>query len=137
MKLFSRFWKSSKKPRKQRKYRLNAPLHIRKRMLKAHLSKQLRKKYNRRSFSVRTGDKVRITRGKYKGKQGSVESVDLKRLKITVSGVEITKNDGSKVHPLIDPSNVEILEFKVEDKMRKQALERSKKKNGKKTLKEA
>ena len=42
-------WKSSKQPRKQRKYRRNAPLHIRNKMMRAPLSKELRDKYKIRN----------------------------------------------------------------------------------------
>ena len=124
MKAFSRFWKSSKKPRKQRKYRFNAPLHIRKRMLRAHLSKQLREKYKCRSFGLRVGDKVKVLRGAFRGKEGTIKEVDSKRLKVTVNGVEITKNDGTKVFPYLDPSNLQILELKTDDKARQKALAR-------------
>jgi len=124
MKPFSRFWKSSKKPRKQRKYRFNAPLHIRKRMLKANISKPLREKYKCRSFGLRVGDKVKVLRGRFRGKEGTIKEVDLKRLKVTVNGVEITKNDGTKVFPYLDPSNLQILELKTDDKARQKALAR-------------
>src|SRR3989338_176397 len=42
---FSTKWKESKQPRKQRKYRANAPLHLRKKFVNVNLSKELRKKY--------------------------------------------------------------------------------------------
>jgi len=38
---FSTTWKASKQPRKQRKYSANAPLHIKRKMLSANLSKTL------------------------------------------------------------------------------------------------
>ncbi|MCW1309534.1 MAG: 60S ribosomal protein L26, partial [Candidatus Nanoarchaeia archaeon] len=38
MKYWSKKWKSSKKPSKQRKYRYNAPLHIRRKFLSVNLS---------------------------------------------------------------------------------------------------
>ncbi|MCD6275005.1 MAG: 50S ribosomal protein L24, partial [Candidatus Aenigmarchaeota archaeon] len=48
--LFSKSWVKSKQPRKQRKYRHNAPKHIRQKFMHANLSKELREKYNRRSL---------------------------------------------------------------------------------------
>ena len=57
-------WKSSKQPRKQRKYRHNAPLHIRNKMMAAPLSKELKTKYKKRNITVRVGDKVKILKGK-------------------------------------------------------------------------
>lgn len=53
----------SKQPRKQRKARFNAALHLRHKFMSAPLSRELREKYNRRSFPVRKDDTVRILRG--------------------------------------------------------------------------
>ncbi|MBW2988663.1 50S ribosomal protein L24, partial [Candidatus Woesearchaeota archaeon] len=60
----------------------------------------------------------------FRGKEGTIKEVDLKRLKVTVNGVEITKNDGTKVFPYLDPSNLQILELKTDDKARQKALAR-------------
>ena len=65
---FSIHWKSSKQPRKQRKYAANAPLHLRKKFVSANLSKDLRKKQGKRNIPLRKGDIVKIMRGKFKGK---------------------------------------------------------------------
>ena len=46
-------WIASKQPRKQRKYLANAPIHIKKKMAGANLSKELRKKYGKRSMTLR------------------------------------------------------------------------------------
>lgn len=121
---FSKSWNSSRQPRKQRKYRANAPLHIRHKLMAAHLSEDLRKKYKRRSFPVRKGDKVRILRGQFKGTLGEIEEVNQKRYKIYVKGAEIDKGEGRKVRYPISPSNVIILTPNLEDKKRKEALER-------------
>ena len=67
MKFWSKHWKSSKQPRKQRKYVYHAPLHIRHKLLSAHLPKELREKYNRRSFPVRKGDEIEIMKVKITG----------------------------------------------------------------------
>lgn len=117
MKEWSKFWKSSSKPRKQRKYRYNAPLHIKGKFLSSHLSKELRKKIGKRSIRIRKGDKIIILRGQFKKKKSTVEMVDLKNSKVFVSGVEIKKKDGTKAFYPIDPSNVMITEL-MEDKKR-------------------
>ena len=44
---FSTKWNSSRQPRKQRKYLANAPLHLKRVLLSANLSKDLRKRYGR------------------------------------------------------------------------------------------
>jgi large subunit ribosomal protein L24 len=118
MKDFSRSWKSSKKPGKQRKYRYNAPLHITGRFLKCHLNKQLRERYKTRSKRVRTGDKIKVMRGQFKGKEGKVEKVDVKKTKVYVTKIEWQKKDGSKSLYPLDPSNLMILELDTTDKKR-------------------
>lgn len=120
-------WKSSRKAKKQRKYRYNAPLHIRKRLLNAHLSKELRQKYNRRSLALVKEDKVKVMRGKFKGHKGKIDQVMLKKSKVIVQGIEIEKKDGTKTMPLIDPSNLLLIELKLDDKKRLDLLQRTKK----------
>lgn len=124
MKRFSRSWNRSKKPRKQRKYRMNAPLHIKGKFLSATLSKELKAKYGKNSIRIRVGDSVKVMRGSYKGKSGKVESVDLKNERITISGIFRIKKDGSKAFIPIHPSNVMIIDLVLSDKRRKESLER-------------
>jgi len=115
---FSKHWKSSKRPSKQRKYSANAPLHIKRKLLSVNLSKELRKKHERRNIPVRKGDNVKIMRGKFKKKQGKIISIDVKSSKIKIEGIMIKKQDGSKVNVKIHPSNLQIVELNLEDKKR-------------------
>ena len=124
MNKFSKAWKSSKKPRKQRKYRLNAPLHIKQKFVHAHSSKDLFKKHGKRSIILRKGDKVKIMCGKFKKHEGKVEKVDLKKTRIFVSGVELTKKDGTKKLLALHPSNLMIIELNFDDKLRQKAFGR-------------
>ena len=124
MKTFSTHWKASINRRKQRKYRYQAPLHIKQSFLGAHLSKDLRKKYGKRSITLKTGDKVKIMRGQFKKKTGTVERINLKRLKVYVTGIELYKKDGSKAFLPLEPSNLLITELKTDDKKRIQLLEK-------------
>jgi len=124
-KKFSKKWKASRQPRKQRKYVFNAPLHIRKKFMSAHLSKELIKKYKRRNFPVRKGDKVVIMRGQFKGVSGEINLVNYKKIKLFIDGAQVLKKDGTKVFYPIHPSNVMIKELKLDDKVRKKAIERS------------
>ncbi len=127
MKTFSKAWISSKKISKQRKYRSNAPLHIKGKFLSAHLSKELKQKYGKRSLRIRKGDKVKIAVGTHKNKNGTVEKVNVKQSKIYITGVETVKKDGSKSLYPIQPSNLIITELNLSDKARKQKLEAIKK----------
>ena len=124
MKNFSKSWKSSKNPGKQRKYRITAPLHIKHSLVNAHLSKELRKKFGKRSVALRKGDKVRVIAGKFKKHDGRTERIDLKHTKVFVSGMEITKKDGSKKPLALHPSNLMIMELNLDDKLRQKTLER-------------
>jgi len=123
---FSKTWKSSKQPRKQRKYRHNAPLHIKQKFMRAVLSKELRKKNNKRSFSLRKGDKVKVMRGQFKKHEGKVDRISLKKFKVYIEGVEVSKKDGTKTTYPFDNSNLMITELNLEDKMRRKMLERGK-----------
>lgn len=118
-KKFSTSWVSSKKPRKQRKYRANAPLSIKRKFLSAHLSKELIKNYQTRNIPLRKEDKVKIVRGQFKGKIGKVVKVLMKKSKIYVENMQNTKNDGTKTYIPIDPSNAIIIELNLTDKRRK------------------
>jgi large subunit ribosomal protein L24 len=115
---FSTKWKSSKQPRKQRKYIAKAPLHIKRKLLSVNLSKPLRSKYKKRNIPVRKGDVVKIMKGKFKGKQGKVLEVKTKTSKIYVEGIQVKKQDGSKVNVPLKAPNLQIVELKLEDKKR-------------------
>lgn len=121
---FSPKWIGSKQPRKQRKFRYNAPLHIRRKMISANLTKDLRKKYGKRNFPVVKGDNVRIMRGEFKNKTGKIENINMKKMQVSIEGIYRTKKDGTKVGVKFDSSNLQIKELELNDKKRKIALER-------------
>lgn len=114
---FSTAWKASRQTRKQRKYRANAPLHIRQKFVSANISKELRVKYGR-SMPVRNGDTVKIMRGKFSGKTGKVSKVNLKRGRISVEGIQIQKKDGTKVNVYFNPSKVQITQVNENKKIK-------------------
>lgn len=116
---------TSKQPRKQRKWLANAPTHRRRKMLGARLSDVLQDKYKRRSISVRKGDTVKVMRGEFKGSAGEVTRVNLTSYKIYVSGVTIKKANGRDVERAISPSNVLITDLFMDDKERREILERN------------
>ncbi len=124
---WSKSWKSSKQPRKQRKYRRNAPLHVRHKFLAANLSKELRKKYGIRALPLRKGDTVKIMRGSFKGKTGKISRIDLKKLKVYVENITMLKQDGRKVPMPLEPSNLQIIALNLDDKKRLKAIERKQK----------
>ena len=105
-------------PRKQRKALYTAPLHIRRKIMSANLSKDLRADIGKRSLPIRVGDKVQVVRGDFKGHEGKVESIDAKRYKVTVEGVTLSKPDGNAVLLPIHPSNLMISEADLKDERR-------------------
>lgn len=115
---FSTHWVSSKQPRKQRKYVAKAPLHIKSKLLCSNLSKELRKKYGKRNLRVRKGDVVKVMVGKYKGKQGKVSEITVSRQRLLIDGIQVKKQDGSKVSIPFKPSNLQIIELSLDDKKR-------------------
>jgi large subunit ribosomal protein L24 len=115
-KKFSRQWVKSKQPRKQRKYRANAPKHIQRKLRSAHLSKKLKEKYKKRSLPLRKGDGVKILRGQYKGKTTKVSG--FRSIKVLTEDVKIKKANQQEVAIPIDPSNLIITELNMEDRKR-------------------
>ncbi|MBI5393060.1 50S ribosomal protein L24 [Candidatus Woesearchaeota archaeon] len=126
---FSALWKSSTQVRKQRKYRYNAPLHILGKFLHSHLSKELRKEYGIRNLRVRTGDKVKIMRGNYKGAVGKILTVNVKNSFVTVEKTDRTRKDGTKSYYPFDASKVQIISLYTDDKQRAAYLQSLRKEN--------
>ncbi|MBN2567112.1 50S ribosomal protein L24 [Candidatus Woesearchaeota archaeon] len=122
---FSPAWKASTQARKQRKYRYNAPRHIQAGFLSAHLDKALREKHGRRSMRVRKGDRVKVLRGSFRGKDGKVDHVDVGRNAVYIEKLERSKKDGTKRLVPFNASNLMIVDLTLEDKKRKRILERT------------
>lgn len=133
---FSTKWKSSSQPRKQRKYRANAPLHLKKKFVRINLSKELRKSTGKRNMQIKKGDKVKIMKGKFKGKKGKVMDVNLKFSKVYVEGITVTKQDNSKANVKLQPSNLQIIELTERINKKTKNLEKKKTENTKKDVKE-
>ena len=116
----------TKQPRKARKRLYDAPLHQRWRFLNARVSEDIEKEYGVKRLPVRTGDTVRILRGDWRGHEGKVVDVSLKRSRIFVEGVTIKKADGTPVYYPIHPSKVMIIKLGEVDEIRKKIIERRK-----------
>ena len=116
---------TSTKARKQRKARYNAPLHIKRRMVSAHLDSALMSEYNVRSLPVRKGDTVKVVRGgeDFRKIEAKVAKVDVKNLKIIVENVTVPKADGTQKPKPIDPSDVVITKLDLSDPWRKEKLD--------------
>lgn len=123
-------WKRSKQARKQRKYRANAHIKLKRKFLSLNLSKELRKKYNKRNLPLRKGDTVKVLTGKFKNNKGKVLETN-KKMMVLVDNIQIVKRDGTKINVPISPSKLQIVELLLEDKKRIESLERKTKKESK------
>jgi len=128
---FNKTWNSSKQPRKQAKFRANAPNHIKKKFMGATLEKALREKYGRRNIEVRKGDEVKIMRGRFKGRQGKVGCVDVKNTRIQVEGIQRAKKGGEKLITWFHPSKVKIILLDTSDNRRLKSAKKTEKKETK------
>jgi large subunit ribosomal protein L24 len=117
---------TSSKPSVQRKILYNAPMHLRRKLLSARLSKELKEKYGVKNLPVRKGDTVKIMRGDYAGVEGKVSEVDTKKIRIYIENVTREKTSGSTVKVPIHPSKVMIVGLNLDDKWRVEALEKRK-----------
>ncbi len=115
---WSKNWKSSSKPSKQRKHRENAPYHQRKKFLNARLADDVREKIGTKTLPVRKGDKAEIMRGEWADATGQIDEVDYDDKKLFISGVETERVDTSDARIPIDPSNVQIVKLDLEDEQR-------------------
>merc|ERR1712194_208506 len=109
--------------RKSRKAYFTAPSHIRRKLMSAPLSKELRTKYNVRSLPIRRDDEVMIVRGHYHDREGKVTCVYRKKFRIHIERVTRDKANGQTVPIGIHPSKVQITKLKL-DKDRKDMLAR-------------
>jgi len=114
----------SAKPRKQRKFLYTAPLHLRRKMLSTHLSKELREKYKRRALPLRKGDEVQVMRGKFKEKTGKVARVNYKKYRVYVEGITRKRTVGTEAQVGLHPSKLKIINLNLDDKKRQKILER-------------
>ncbi len=91
--------------------------------MNCHLSKELIKKYSRRSLRIRKGDTVKILRGQFKGKTGKVMKIDLKKSRVNIENIQQIRRDGTKSFYPINVTNVVITTLDLSDKKRKMKLE--------------
>ncbi|CAD6576530.1 MAG: 60S ribosomal protein L26B [Alectoria sarmentosa] len=112
--------------RKSRKAHFSAPSSIRRVIMSAPLSKELREKHNVRAIPIRKDDEVTVTRGANKGREGKVTSVYRLKYVIHIERIAKEKSNGTSVPMGIAPSKVMITKLKI-DKDRENILERIKK----------
>ena len=91
--------------------------------LSATLSKELRKKYGKRSVRILEGDAVKVIRGEFSGIDGKVTKVSLSHNGINIEGVKKDRVKGDKFDVFIHTSNIVITGINSDDKWRINKLE--------------
>jgi large subunit ribosomal protein L26e len=103
-----KFSNKSSLRRKSRKAHFAAPSSVRRTLMSAPLSKELRAKYHARSIPVRKDDEVVVTRGTYKGKTGKVIQVYRRKWVIHVESIQREKANGTQVNIGLNASKVRL-----------------------------
>jgi large subunit ribosomal protein L24 len=114
----------SGKPRKQRRFRFTAPMHVRQKFVHVRVAKELAAKLaiKRRSVAVRRGDTVRVMSGSSRGKTGKVLSVDLRKGAVFIDGISRKNAKGKELQIPIKASNVYAIDLDLGDKLREARL---------------
>ncbi len=120
---WSKSWNSSTDPQKQRKYRQNAPQHVKDNFISANLSHNLRDKLGTRNLGIRNGDRVKVMRGDRTGAEGIVNRIDRENERVYIDGVEKEAVDGAKHQIPLRPSNVQIQSLNLSDADRLEAYD--------------
>lgn len=112
------------KPTKMRNNMIyQATFQTRSKQLGSSLSKELRKKYGKRSVRVIEGDNVTILRGEFKGVEGKISKISSQKSSVAIEGVKKEKTKGDKFDVYIHTSNLIVTSLNTEDKWRVSKLE--------------
>ncbi len=112
------------KPTKMRnKMIYRASYQTKSKQLGSALSKDLHKKYGKRSVRVIEGDSVTILRGEFKGVDGKVAEVSTAKSSVAIEGVKKEKTKGDKFDVFIHTSNLLVTSLNTDDKWRMAKLE--------------
>ncbi|MFH0954931.1 MAG: 50S ribosomal protein L24 [Candidatus Micrarchaeota archaeon] len=108
----------SKKPRKQRRFWRNLPLHLAQKRLAIHLNKELKKELKKTALPCRKEDAVQIVRGQFRGKTGKIAGVNYKKGTVTIEKILRKKTDGKEVLVPIQASNLILTAVERKDEAR-------------------
>ena len=100
-----------------------ATFQTRSKQLGSALSKDLHKKYGKRSVRVIEGDSVTILRGEFKGVDGKISKISTEKTSVAIDGVKKEKTKGEKFDVYIHTSNLVVTSLNSSDKWRIAKLE--------------
>ena len=125
------------KPTKMRNQQIyRAPYAVRSKQVSGSLSKDLQKKYGKRSVRLTLDDSVKIIRGEYKGIDGKITKISVAKSSVAIEGIKKEKLKGEKIDVYIPSSNILVTSLNTDDHWRKSKLEGKKPKSTPKEVKE-
>ena len=116
------------KPTKVRNHQTYRAMNqVASKQISAPISKDLRKKYSRRSARIMIDDTIKVIRGEYKGITGKVSKISTESNSIAIEGNKKEKLKGDKIDVYIHTTNVMITALNTDDKWRLKILEKKSK----------
>ena len=111
-------------PRKMRNKQIYyATMQNASKQLSCALSKDLRKKYGKRSARIIEGDTASIVRGEFAGVDGKVTKISIANRGVNIEGVKKEKLKGEKFDVYVHTTNIVISGLNSDDKWRINKLE--------------
>lgn len=111
-------------PRKMRNKQIYyATMQNASKQLSCALSKDLRKKYGKRSARIIEGDTASIVRGEFAGVDGKVTKISIADRGVNIEGVKKEKLKGEKFDVYVHTTNIVISGLNSDDKWRINKLE--------------
>ena len=111
-------------PRKTRNQQIYyAAMQTASKQLSCALSKDLRKKYGKRSARIKEGDTASIIRGEFAGVDGKVTKISVADRGVNSEGVKKEKLEGEKFDVYVDTTNIVLTGLDSGDKWRINKLE--------------
>ena len=111
-------------PRKTRNQQIYyAAMQTASKQLSCALSKDLRKKYGKRSVRIKEGDTASIIRGEFAGVDGKVTKISIPDRGVNIEGVKKEKLKGDKFDVYVRTTNIVLTALDSGDKWRINKLE--------------
>ena len=111
-------------PRKMRNQQIYyATMKTASKQLSCALSKELRKKYGKRSIRILKGDTAKIIRGEFAGVDGKVTKISIPDRGVNIEGVKKEKLKGDKFDVYVRTTNIVLTALDTGDKWRINKLE--------------
>ncbi|HYA10523.1 MAG TPA: 50S ribosomal protein L24 [Thermoplasmata archaeon] len=109
-------------PRRQRRSLYTAPTSERRRRMTVLLSRELRRRFQKRNVPVRKGDTVRVLQGSFAGREERVARVSRRDYSVTLDNVTL-KTAEEKLKPLaLRTAHLVITRLNLADPWRRRAL---------------